>query len=165
MKRVLITLACSALLYAGVGPTSTEPDARARSASSLPAVTVSPSVSPSLDPNTVHVCEKSSVTVIAGIKAFTKEMERTAGYAAQGDRPAAERTIDQAGTILKDTAGKLRKDAESAQKPELKKAIEDVAAELDRLGAVLTGLSALESFDTKHLEELAQRVAVICGDD
>jgi len=146
MKRLMAASACAVMLLAG--------------ASTGVASAAQPTPSPAS--NTAVVCDKSRTTVLDGIKPFTEELDRAGVAATQGDLAGADRLVRQSGTVLMQVAEKLRKDAEPAQSAELRKALEDVAKELETLGTGLTGVGSLQNFNTKRLEVLANRVAEIC---
>jgi hypothetical protein len=167
MKRLIISAAFAATLFAGAGtafaaaPTPTPTPTPGMGTPSTPAPM--PSTSISLDPNTVEVCDTSRETVNDGIKKFTTELENAGTLATNGDLVGAETSVKKAGTILLDLADQLRKDGANATNPELKTALDDVATELDTLGSSLNGLTSLQNFDTNRLETLANRVAELCG--
>lgn len=123
----------------------------------------SPSAAASLDPNTAEICEKSRETATQGIEAFTQEINNAGTLAGNGDVRGADKSVKQAGAILVDLSNKVRQDASGAQKPQLKQALEDVAAELNSLGTGLTSIASLQNFDTGRLQLLGQRVSEICG--
>ncbi|HCT80146.1 MAG TPA: hypothetical protein DGT23_27000 [Micromonosporaceae bacterium] len=158
MKRVLVVAAFAATLLTGAGTGLAAQPTPTPSPSSP-----SPAPSISLDPNTAVVCATSRTTVTEGIKSFTTEIEKAGTLATNGDLVGAEKSVKQSGTVLIDLAGKIRKDAEKAEKAELKTALEDVAKELESLGSSLTGITSLQNFDTQRLEALAQRVSELCG--
>ncbi|MBB5869983.1 hypothetical protein F4553_003362 [Allocatelliglobosispora scoriae] len=116
-----------------------------------------------MDQNTREVCAKSAATVTAGVSDFTTELGKVSSSATNGDLTGAEQSVKKSGTILITLAGNLRTDAQQAQNPQVKTALEDVAAEFQSLGGSLNSLTSLQTFDTARLEALADRMSSLCG--
>lgn len=153
MKRVIVVSAFALALLAG-------PSAAAHAAQ--------PSTQPPAPPatDTGTVCDVSGATVAKGLTAFMKELDKAGAAATSGDIAASQTSLKQSGTLLTDLAGKLRKDVETAQSAELKKAVEDVAKEMEIQGGNLSGnpgsQGSLQNFNTKGIEDLSEKVNEIC---
>ena len=145
MKRVIVVSASVLALLAGP---------------SVAAHAAQPSTTPASD--TATVCDVSGATVVKGLTAFTKELDKAGASATSGDLVAADASLKQSGAMLIDLAGKLRKDVETAQSAELRKAVEDVAKEMEIQGGNLGGQGKLQDFHTKGIEDLSEKVNEIC---
>jgi hypothetical protein len=154
MKRLVITTACSVALLGAAAPAF---------ADATPTPTPLPSISISMDQNTREVCTKSAATVTKGVSDFTAELGKVSAAAQTGDLAAAEKAVMNAGAVLVSLSGELRSDAQAANNPEVKTALEDVATEFQKLGTSLDGLTSLQNFNTDKLEQLADRMSLLCG--
>lgn len=148
MKRLIATTACSIALITGAG--------------SGAAFAAQPAPAPTPLLSVAEACDRSRTTMLDGIKTFTTEMDKAGASATSGDMPNADKSVKQSGVLLVDLSGKLRKDAETAQSTELRKALEDVAKELETLGTNLTGMSSIANFNTQNLEKASNHVAEVC---
>jgi hypothetical protein len=159
MKRVIVVSAFVLALLAGPSVAG-----QAAQPSTAQPSTTQPSISPASD--TATVCDVSGATVVKGLTAFMDELDKAGAAATSGDIATTETSVKQSGAMLIDLAGKLRKDVENAQSAELKKAVEDVAKEMETQGANLSGnpggQGSLQNFSTKQIEELSERVDEIC---
>lgn len=151
MKRLVVAAACAVAVVGGAAP----------ALAADPTPTPTPTIS--LDPNTREVCTKSAATVTKGIAEFTTELGKVSTAATSGDLTTAEQSVKDAGAILITLSSDLNTDAQGAENPEVKTALEDVANEFKSLGTSLTGLTALQTFDTKRLEALSDRMSSLCG--
>ena len=146
MKRVIVVSASVLALLAGP---------------SVAAHAAQPPTSPASD--TATVCDVSGATVVKGLTDFMKELDKAGAAATSGDISNSQASVKQSGTMLIDLAGKLRKDVEPAQSAELKKAVEDVAKEMEIQGGNLSGdLGSVQKFDSKRIEDLSEKVNEIC---
>jgi hypothetical protein len=146
MKRVIAVTASALALLAG-------PSAAAAHAAQ-------PQATPGSD--TATVCDISGATVVKGLTDFTRELDKAGASATAGDAAAADVSLKQSGAMLIDLAGKLRKDVQTAQSAELKKAVEDVAREMEIQAANLIGTGRLRDFTTQCITDLSDRVNEIC---
>ena len=146
MKRVIVVSAFALALLAGP---------------SVAAHAAQPPTSPAS--NTATVCDASGATVVKGLTEFMKELDKAGAAATSGDIAASQASVKQSGAMLIDLAGKLRKDVEPAQSSELKKAVEDVAKEMEIQGRNLSGdLASVQNFNSKQIEDLSEKVNEIC---
>jgi hypothetical protein len=146
MKRVIVVSAFALALLAGP---------------SVAAQAAQPPTSPAGD--TATVCDVSGATVVKGLTDFMAELDKAGAAATSGDISNSQTSVKQSGTMLIDLAGKLRKDVEHAQSAELKKAVEDVAKEMEIQGGNLSGdLASVQQFDSKKIEDLSEKVNEIC---
>jgi soluble cytochrome b562 len=146
MKRVIVVSASALALLAGP---------------SVAAHAAQPSTPSAWD--TATVCDVSGATVVKGLTDFMKELDKAGAAATSGDITASQTSVKQSGTMMIDLAGKLRKDVEHAQSAELKKAVEDVAKEMEIQGGNLSGdLSSVQQFNSKRIEDLSEKVNEIC---
>jgi len=146
MKRVIVVSASVLALLAGP---------------SVAAQAAQPSTKPASD--TATVCDVSGATVVKGLTDFMKELDKAGAAATSGDISTSQASVKQSGTMLIDLAGKLRKDVETAQSTELKKAVEDVAKEMEIQGGNLSGdLASVQNFNSKRIEDLSEKVNEIC---
>jgi hypothetical protein len=146
MMRIIVVSACALALLAGP---------------SVAAHAAQPSISPASD--TATVCDVSGATVVKGLTDFMKELDKAGAAATSGDVSGSQVSVKKSGTMLIDLAGKLRKDVEPAQSAELKRAVEDVAKEMEIQGGNLSGdLSSVQKFDSKRIEDLSEKVNEIC---
>jgi hypothetical protein len=160
MKRLVVAAACAVAVVGGAAPAlAADPTPTPTTSEATPA----PSPTVSLDPNTREVCTKSAATVTKGVAEFTTELGKVSTAATSGDLTTAEASVKKAGAILITLSDDLNADAQSAENPEVKSALEDVANEFDKLGSSLTGLSSLQTFDTQRLEALSDRMSSLCG--
>lgn len=146
MKRIIVVSATALALLAGP---------------SVAAQAAQPSTTPASD--TATVCDVSGATVVKGLTAFTKELDKAGAAATSGDVAGADASLKASGAMLIDLAGKLRKDVETAQSAELRKAVEDVAKEMEIQGGNLGGQGTLQDFNTKGIEDLSEKVNEICS--
>lgn len=116
-----------------------------------------------MDPNTREVCAKSAATVTKGVADFTAELTKVNAAATSGDLTGAEASVKNAGAILVTLSDDLNTDAQGAEDSQVKTALEDVSKEFKSLGTSLTGLTSLQTFDTKRLEALSARMSSLCG--
>ena len=146
MKRVIVVSAFALALLAGP---------------SVAAQAAQPSTSPASD--TATVCDVSGATVVKGLTDFMAELDKAGAAATSGDVTGSQASVKQSGTMLIDLAGKLRKDVEHAQSAELRKAVEDVAKEMETQGRNLSGdLSSVQTYNSKQIEDLSEKVNEIC---
>ncbi|HEX6683574.1 MAG TPA: hypothetical protein VF062_12305 [Candidatus Limnocylindrales bacterium] len=147
MKRLIVVSVCSAALLAGQG---------------VAAQAAQPTPTPVTQ--TGAVCDKSGATVVKGLTAFTDELDKAGAAATSGDLANADKSVKQSGTLLIQLSGDLRNDVKDAQNAELKKAVEDVAKEMEIQGGNLhgNGLASLLSYSSKKIEDLSNRVDEIC---
>ncbi|HZM82512.1 MAG TPA: hypothetical protein VFC19_42890 [Candidatus Limnocylindrales bacterium] len=146
MKRVIVVSASVLALLAGP---------------SVAAQAAQPSTKSASD--TATVCDVSGATVVKGLTDFMKELDKAGAAATSGDISTSQASVKQSGTMLIDLAGKLRKDVETAQSTELKKAVEDVAKEMEIQGGNLSGdLASVQNFNSKRIEDLSEKVNEIC---
>ena len=157
MKRVIVVSASALALLAGpsVAAHAAQPSTQKPSTqqAALPAQPAS---------STAAVCDKSGATVVTGLTAFMKELDKAGASATSGDISSSQASVKQSGAMLTDLAGKLRKDVEPAENAELKQAVENVAKEMEIQGANLSGQGQLQNFSTKHIEDLSEKVNEIC---
>jgi hypothetical protein len=109
------------------------------------------------------VCSASSNTVEDGLGRFIGELQKVTDAAGKGDLAGAEKSVRDAGTVLVKIGADLRTDAAKADSAELRTALTELAAEFEKQGAALSSLSALQGFDTKRMEALADRMTILCG--
>jgi hypothetical protein len=130
----------------------------------VPLLAASPAAAaPPTDPNTRAVCTTSAKTVQDGLSRFIVELQKVTENASTGDLDGAERAVQVAGGVLVGIGTKLRLDASQAQATDLRGALVDLATEFEARGKGLNSLGALSGFDTRRLEALADRIAVLCG--
>jgi len=157
IKRVIVVSASALALLAG-------PTVATQAAQPATQPSTQPSTSTASDTGTV--CDVSGETVAKGLTAFMKELDKAGAAATSGDIATSQASVTQSGAMLTDLAGKLRKDVENAQSAELRKAVEDVAKEMDNQGANLSGSpgsqGSLQNFNTKGIEDLSEKVNEIC---
>jgi hypothetical protein len=163
MGRLLSTAATAAVLITGWLPGGLPEPVPAPSATDLPAATGSPAVVTEPGRTTEAICQDTAKIVVLGLQMFVGQMDRVSGQAQAGDLAGADLAVKDAGAGLAIVAGQLRRDAVTAEDPALRAAINEMAAEFDRLGASLSGLTALPSFDAAKLDAMATRMGVLCG--
>jgi len=174
-----LSVAAAALFVAGaatVGAVATTQDSGGP-APSAPTFTASPPVSPSTAPSTppstapsaapsgdtAAVCIATADRVTKGLELFVSDMEQVSTQAGQGDLVGAETSVRKAGMRLVTLATQLRNDAKDAGDATLKSAVDALAAEFQKLGESLNGLTALQTFDTTKLDGLAETMGRLCG--
>ena len=146
MKRIIVVSVSTLALLAGP---------------SVAAHAAQPSAAPASD--TAAVCDVSGATVVQGLTEFMKELDKAGAAATSGDISTSQISVKQSGTMLTDLAGKLRKDVEHAQSAELRKAVEEVAKEMEIQGSHLSGdLASVQQFNSKRIEDLSEKVNEIC---
>jgi hypothetical protein len=112
---------------------------------------------------TAAICQDTAKIVVLGLQMFVGQMDRVSAQAQAGDLVGADLAVKDAGAGLAVVAGQLRRDAVDAEDGSLRKAINDMAGEFERLGATLPGLTALPAFDAGALDAMATRMGVLCG--
>lgn len=162
-----LSVAAAALFVAGaatVGAVATTRDSGAP-APIAPTISASSSASPSTAPSgdAAAVCFVTADTVTKGLELFVSDMEQVSTQAGQGDLVSAEKSVRTAGTRLVKLATQLRTDARNAGDAPLKSAVDALAAEFQKLGESLNGLTALQTFDTTKLDGLAETMSRLCG--
>jgi hypothetical protein len=109
------------------------------------------------------ICQDTAKIVVLGLQMFVGQMERVSAQARTGDLVGADLAVKDAGAGLAVVAAQLRRDAADAEDVTLRKTITDMAAEFERLGTGLSGLTALPGFDAAALDSMASRMGVLCG--
>jgi hypothetical protein len=113
--------------------------------------------------STAAICQDTAKIVVLGLQMFVGQMERVSAQAHAGDLVGADLAVKDAGTGLAVVAAQLRRDAVDAEDATLRTAINNMAAEFERLGTTLPGLTALPGFDAGALDAMATRMGVLCG--
>ena len=113
--------------------------------------------------STAAICQDTAKIVVLGLQMFVGQMERVSAQARAGDLVGADLAVKDAGTGLAIVAGQLRRDAADAEDATLRSAITAMAAEFERLGTDLSGLTALPGFDAAALDAMASKMGVLCG--
>jgi hypothetical protein len=109
------------------------------------------------------ICQDTAKIVVLGLQMFVGQMERVSAQARTGDLVGADLAVKDAGAGLAVVAAQLRRDAVDAEDATLGKTINTMAAEFERLGLGLSGLTALPGFDAAALDAMASRMGVLCG--
>jgi hypothetical protein len=113
--------------------------------------------------STAALCQDTAKIVVLGLQMFVGQMDRVSAQARAGDLVGADLAVKDAGAGLAVVAGQLRRDAVDAEDPSLRTTINDMAAEFERLGTTLPGLTALPAFDAGALDAMATKMGVLCG--
>jgi len=112
---------------------------------------------------TAALCQDTAKIVVLGLQMFVGQMDRVSAQARAGDLVGADLAVKDAGAGLAVVAGQLRRDAVDAEDPSLRTTINAMAAEFERLGTTLPGLTALPAFDAGALDAMATKMGVLCG--
>jgi hypothetical protein len=161
---VVAPAVAAAHVVAPVAAAADPPDPGLPTVASTPPATSPPGTAlPQRTADDPAVCAAAAQSVGTGLTAFLDRMQVVSDQAAAGDLVAAELSVRQAGAALRVMAGQLRVDAASATSADMRTAVGALAAEFDRLGASLTTLAALSTFDTSRLSLIAARMSELCG--
>ncbi len=127
MRRIMAAAAVAALVL-GAGCSK---DSGGAGASSSP----TPSASPTLDvaANTKQVCDEVKQLNTDSAKKVGDAIAKATAAAMKGDEAGAKKAVDEANDITKDWVAKLRAAAAKAANPELAKALNDIADQVEKL--------------------------------
>jgi hypothetical protein len=171
MRRHILTAAAAVALAGALAtPALATTSGRARPAPAAattspgtpapsPASTSPPTPGPS---DSAGICLATASTVTKGLQEFVAQMRQVGQLAQQGDLAGADQAVKAGGARLMAIGTQLRADAANAS-GNLKQTVTTMAQEFESLGRSLTGLTALQHFDTAKLDALAGRMSQICG--
>src|SRR3982750_3995303 len=123
MRRILTAVALSAVAFLGAGCSGagTAPGTPGGSASSSASAST-----PVTDPSAQAICDDLQKNVLdTNAKEFGADLGKLIAAKASGDKAAQAQWQQAAVTKLHDISARLRKDAETATDPKLKKALND----------------------------------------
>jgi hypothetical protein len=126
MRRIMAAAAVAALVL-GAGCSKDNSGAGASSPT--------PSASPTLDvgANTKQVCDEVKQLNTDSAKKVGDAIAKATAAAMKGDEAGAKKAVDEANDITKDWVAKLRAEAAKAANPELAKALNDIADQVEKL--------------------------------
>lgn len=113
--------------------------------------------------DTAQVCADSARSVEKGLGAFVGELDKVTDAANRGDLASAEKSIKDSGTSLIDLAKDLRAHAAEADAENIRTTLGSLATEFEAQGRSLNSLTALQRFDVRRLDSLADRMVALCG--
>ncbi|HEX6501453.1 MAG TPA: hypothetical protein VF054_20835 [Micromonosporaceae bacterium] len=177
MRRLLACTAVAVtvlLPVAACGPTSPGDSA----ASAHPSVAASPSApgasasaSPGTTPaaaasaNTKQVCAAAEHVVADSTSKFAADLVQAAQAGMSGDRTAQDKALQSVKALLATWSSGLGTQAAKATDPDLKAALADMAAAIDRTNAQLRTVDDLASvdLDSNGFKAASDKLAKLCG--
>jgi len=166
MRRILAAATLAAFVLVGAactanGTVTTSPSSGAPATS---ATTV-----PSADPSAQAICTDLRTTVLdRDAKEFGTDLGNMIAARTKGDTAAANTAQQAATTKLHQISAKLRAHADEATNPDLKKALDDSATNLDKLASDTDNFSKVDSLPavsqtTQKFVEALSEITKFCS--
>ncbi|MGX7675744.1 hypothetical protein [Plantactinospora sp. DSM 117369] len=171
MRRLLVTAAIAAALFAAVGCSGERDGAAAPGPSGGPSAGApssgaatpgtSPGGSPAVDTrpaggNGREVCAAATEAATSSVQTFVSELGKSLQATSTGDSAGAQAAQRKAETALQTWGNAMREQSARATDERLKTVLAEIATEIGTMKATV------ESVDENKLQELQQRLDALC---
>ncbi|MGI5148146.1 hypothetical protein ACQEVC_17525 [Plantactinospora sp. CA-294935] len=171
MRRLLVTAAIAAALFAAAGCSGERDGAAAPGPSGGPSAGApssgaatpgaSPGGSPAVDTspaggNGKEVCEAATKAATSSVQTFVSELGKSLQAASTGDTAGAQAAQRKAEAALQTWGNAMREQSARATDERLKTVLAEIATEVGTMKATV------ESVDENKLQELQQRLEALC---